>query len=107
VCGVHAAALALAGFHSPVILSASRNCASGDKLENARSLFNAFIEALYRAFEQEQEPTDLTIGNVLVDFVPLSKLMGESMTALRTWAKGRARPATTPVAELTTRRIAA
>jgi hypothetical protein len=44
---------------------------------------------------------------VLVDFVPLSKLMGESMTALRTWAKGRARPATTPVAERTTRRIAA
>ncbi len=41
-----------------------------------------FIDALYRAFEQEQEPTDLTIGEVLVDFVPLSKLMGESMTAL-------------------------
>ena len=51
---------------------------------------------LYRAFEQEEEPTDLTIGEVLVDFVPLSKLMGESMTSLRTWAKGRARPATTP-----------
>jgi SpoVK/Ycf46/Vps4 family AAA+-type ATPase len=66
-----------------------------------------FIEALYRAFEQEQEPTDLTIGTVLVDFVPLSKLMGESMTVLRTWAKGRARPATTPPAERSTRRIAA
>ena len=66
-----------------------------------------FIEALYRAFEQEEEPTDLTIGTVLVDFVPLSKLMGESMTALRTWAKGRARPATTPPAERSTRRIAA
>ena len=66
-----------------------------------------FIEALYRAFEQEQEPTDLTIGEVLVDFVPLSKLMGESMTALRTWAKGRARPATTPPAERATRRITA
>ena len=66
-----------------------------------------FIEARYRAFEQEQEPTDLTIGSVLVDSVPLSKLMGESMTALRTWAKGRARPATTPPAERSTRRIAA
>ena len=66
-----------------------------------------FIEALYRAFEQEHEPTDLTIGAVLVDFVPLSKLMGESMTALRTWAKGRARPATTPPSERSTRRIAA
>ncbi len=66
-----------------------------------------FIEALYRAFEQEQEPVDLTIGEVLADFVPLSKLMGESMTALRTWAKGRARPATTPPSERSTRRIAA
>ena len=66
-----------------------------------------FIEALYRAFEQEQEPRDLTIGEVLVDFVPLSKLMGESMTALRTWAKGRARSATTPPSERSTRRIAA
>jgi hypothetical protein len=26
-----------------------------------------FIEALYRAFEQEEEPTDLTIGAALVD----------------------------------------
>ena len=43
----------------------------------------------------------------VVDFVPLSKLMGESMTALRTWAKGRARPATTPAVERSTRRIAA
>ena len=66
-----------------------------------------FIEALYRAFEREEEPTDLTIGSVLVDFVPLSKLMGESMTTLRTWAKGRARPATTPPAERSTRRITA
>ena len=66
-----------------------------------------FIEALYRAFEQDAEPTDLTIGEALVDFVPLSKLMGESMIALRTWAKGRARPATTPPSEQSARRIAA
>ena len=66
-----------------------------------------FIEALYRAFEREEEPSDLTIGEVLVDFVPLSKLMGESMTALRSWAKGRARPATTPPTDRNTRRIAA
>jgi len=65
-----------------------------------------FIEALYRAFEQEQEPTDLTIGEVLVDFVPLSKLMGESMSVLRTWAKGRARPGTTPPSDRNLRKIA-
>jgi ATP-dependent 26S proteasome regulatory subunit len=57
-----------------------------------------FVEALYRAFDQDSEPTDLTIGEVLVDFVPLSRLMAEQLTGLRTWAKGRARPATTTVA---------
>jgi ATP-dependent 26S proteasome regulatory subunit len=66
-----------------------------------------FIEALYRAFHRDNEPTDLTIGEVLVDFVPLSKLMGERITELRTWANGRARPATTPTLEPRGRRIAA
>jgi hypothetical protein len=66
-----------------------------------------FIEALYRAFHRDSEPTDLTIGEVLVDFVPLSKLMGERITELRTWANGRARPATTPASEPRLRKIAA
>ena len=66
-----------------------------------------FVEALYRAFDQDAEPTDLTIGEVLVDFVPLSKLMAEQIGALRTWAKGRARPATTPTPERKIRKIAA
>ena len=65
-----------------------------------------FIEALYRAFHRDSEPTDLTIGEVLVDFVPLSKLMGERVTELRTWANGRARPATTPTSEPRLRKIA-
>lgn len=54
-----------------------------------------FVEALYRGFAREAEPTDLTIGEVLVDFVPLSKLMAEQIQGLRQWAKGRARNATT------------
>jgi ATP-dependent 26S proteasome regulatory subunit len=54
----------------------------------------AFVESMFAAFEQEQEPTDLTISQVLTEFVPLSKLMVEQISALRTWAKGRARPAT-------------
>jgi SpoVK/Ycf46/Vps4 family AAA+-type ATPase len=66
-----------------------------------------FIEALYRAFDAGHEPTDLTIGEVLVDFVPLSKLMGESITSLRSWSKGRARPATSVREEPTLRKIAA
>ncbi len=56
-----------------------------------------FIEALYMAFDADQEPTDLTIAQVLTEFVPLSKLMAEQITGLRNWAKGRARLATSPV----------
>jgi hypothetical protein len=66
-----------------------------------------FIESLYRAFDHDSEPTDLPIGEVLVDFVPLSKLMAEQLGALRNWAKGRARPATTPAVERKQRKLAA
>jgi ATP-dependent 26S proteasome regulatory subunit len=66
-----------------------------------------FIEALYRAFDRDQEPTDLTIGEALTEFVPLSKLVAEQVNGLRTWAKGRARPATEPAPEKGLRRIAA
>lgn len=57
-----------------------------------------FIEALYGAFDAEDEPNDLGIAGVLTEFVPLSKLMAEQITALRNWSKGRARPATSPAA---------
>ena len=66
-----------------------------------------FIEALYRAFDAGEEPSDLTIGQVLVDFVPLSKLMGEQVTELKNWAKGRARGATSQKQERQIRKIAA
>jgi ATP-dependent 26S proteasome regulatory subunit len=55
---------------------------------------NAFVEALYLAFDQGKEPTDLDIASVLTEFVPLSKLMAEQITGLKNWAKGRARLAT-------------
>ena len=66
-----------------------------------------FVEALYQAFDDENEPTDLTIAKVLTEFVPLSKTMAEQITGLRNWAKGRARFATTPVSEPRLRRLAA
>ena len=66
-----------------------------------------FVEALYQAFDEEQEPTDLTIAGILNDFVPLSKTMAEQIAGLRSWAKGRARFATPPVAESKTRRLVA
>jgi ATP-dependent 26S proteasome regulatory subunit len=65
-----------------------------------------FVEALYHAFEQEKEPTDLTLGQVLVDFVPLSKLMAEQIGKLRSWAQGRARFATSREPETKGRKLA-
>jgi SpoVK/Ycf46/Vps4 family AAA+-type ATPase len=55
---------------------------------------NAFVEALYLAFDADKEPTDLDIAGVLTEFVPLSKLMAGQITGLKNWAKGRARLAT-------------
>ena len=67
---------------------------------------NVFIEALYLAFDAgEKEPTDLTIAEVLTEFVPLSKLMAEQIGGLRTWAKGKARLATSPGVERGLRRM--
>jgi AAA+ superfamily predicted ATPase len=68
---------------------------------------NVFVEALYAAFDEENEPTDLTIAQVLTEFVPLSKLMAEQIAGLKNWAKGRARLATSPSAERKLRRIEA
>ena len=69
---------------------------------------NAFVDALYKAFDLNHEPTDLTIAQVLTEFVPLSKLMAEQIEGLRRWAKGRARLATSaPEPERRTRKIAA
>ena len=67
----------------------------------------AFVDALYAAFGTGKEPTNVTVNTVLEDLVPLSKLMGEQIAALRKWAKGRARPATTPEQERTGRKIQA
>jgi len=82
-------------------LSKSTDGLTGAEIEQV------FIDAMYRAFAEEEEPSDFTVGEVLVDFVPLSKLMAEQITGLRQWAKGRARNATTQPSERKVRRIAA
>ncbi len=66
-----------------------------------------FIDALHEAFSRRAEPTDLTVAMLLNEFVPLSKLMGEQIDALRKWAKGRARRATALEKETAERRILA
>jgi SpoVK/Ycf46/Vps4 family AAA+-type ATPase len=52
-----------------------------------------FVDALYDAFLEEREPTDLDLINAMTRMVPLSKLMDRQITALKQWAKGRAREA--------------
>ena len=66
----------------------------------------AFIEGLYDAFSRGKEPGVTSLGALLATQVPLSRLMQEPITALRNWAKGRARPATKTVEEKTSRRLA-
>jgi SpoVK/Ycf46/Vps4 family AAA+-type ATPase len=64
-----------------------------------------FVESLYQAFDEGNEPSDLSIARVLTGCVPLSKMMGEQITGLRNWAKGRARLATSVVLERKMRKI--
>jgi len=66
-----------------------------------------FVEALFCGFDQQKEPTDLTIAQVLTEFVPLSKLMAEQISGLRSWATGRAKQATTQQPERRLRKLAA
>jgi len=68
---------------------------------------SAFVEALYQSFDAGNEPTDLTIAQVLTEVVPLSRLMAEQITGLRHWAKGRARLATAQQTESRLRKMAA
>jgi SpoVK/Ycf46/Vps4 family AAA+-type ATPase len=67
---------------------------------------SVFVEAMYGAFDEGREPADLEIATVLNDFVPLSRLMAEQITSLRTWSKGRARSATTAMPEHRLRKMA-
>ena len=65
-----------------------------------------FVEALFCGFDQGKEPTDFSIAQVLTEYVPLSKLMAEQIASLRTWAKGRAKQATTQASFRGTRKMA-
>ena len=67
----------------------------------------AFIEGLYEAFSRGKEPDTVGLGTLLAKQVPLSRLMGEQIAALRQWAQGRARPATSQQVAGNTRKIAA
>ncbi|KGF73028.1 ATPase AAA [Neosynechococcus sphagnicola sy1] len=57
------------------------------------------VAAMYEAFAQDREFTQLDIIAAIKSTLPLSKTMNEQVTALRDWARQRARPAAASVAE--------
>lgn len=59
----------------------------------------ALVAAMYEAFAQDREFTQLDIIAAIRATLPLSKTMSEQVTALRDWANQRARPAAASVAE--------
>lgn len=59
----------------------------------------AIIASMYDAFAQDREFTQLDIIAAIKSTLPLSKTMTEQVTALRDWARQRARPAASSVAE--------
>jgi SpoVK/Ycf46/Vps4 family AAA+-type ATPase len=59
----------------------------------------AVVAAMYEAFAQDREFTQLDIISSVKSTTPLSRTMEEQVRALRDWARVRARPAATTVAE--------
>ena len=59
----------------------------------------AIVAAMYDAFAQGREFTQLDIIAAIKATLPLSRTMTEQVSALRDWARQRARPASTSVAE--------
>jgi len=74
------------GFDTPSLASSSEGF-TGAEIEAA------LVDALHEAFVDEREPTAAHLTAAISATVPLSKLMADRITALRDWAKGRARPA--------------
>lgn len=90
-----------------------RKAADFDTIQLARAtegwtgseIEQAFTDGLYQAFGRREEPTDLSVMMQLGELVPLSRLMAEQITALRDWAKGRARLATATKSDTKGRKI--
>lgn len=59
----------------------------------------AIVAAMYEAFAQEREFTQLDIIAAIKSTLPLSRTMTEQVSALRDWARQRARPASASIAE--------
>jgi SpoVK/Ycf46/Vps4 family AAA+-type ATPase len=59
----------------------------------------ALFAAMYDAFAQDREFSQLDFISAIKSTMPLSRTMHEQVAALRDWARQRARPAATSVAD--------
>ncbi len=80
------------GLYDTAALAAASGGFTGAEIEGT------LADSLYSAFAERREPETRDMHRALRDTVPLSTLSDE-VDALRKWARGRARPATTPVPE--------
>ena len=80
------------GFDLAALVSASEGL-TGSEIEQA------VIDGLYDAFNDYREPVDRNFLTALEATVPLGRLMSDQITALRQWAKGRTRPASSSEAK--------
>lgn len=74
-------------------LAALANATAGWTGAEIEALFN---EALFAAFDAGNEPDTALLLSLVKDTVPLSKMMGQQIEALRQWSNGRARKASAP-----------
>ncbi len=73
--------------------------ARASELHTGAEIEAAFVEALHRGFTEDREPTELDLGEGLIESVPLATTMSESIERLRHWANGRARSASASASE--------
>lgn len=67
--------------------------ARASELQVRAEIEAVFVEAMHRAFTEDRESTEMDLGKVLSDSVPLATTMSESIKRLRHWSRGRARHA--------------
>ena len=72
-------------------LAMSSEGLSGAEIEQA------VVDGLYEAFDQKRPLMTADVLGVLAETIPLAQMMEETVTALRTWAKQRARAASSQV----------
>ncbi len=75
------------GDYDTTVLSDSCNQFTGAEIEAV------FIDAMHEAFTENREPSVTDICEAMTNTIPLAQLMDGQINTLRTWAKGRARPA--------------